>query len=249
MISDKAVVGAGTTFGESCVVEHGVVLGKNCRVGHFAVLHAGTKIGDNVRIDDFACVGKQPMKAANSAVTDASAKSPAQIGNNCLIGTGAIIYAGAVVAESCLIADLATVREDVSLGEKTIVGRGACIENRCTVGCRCKIETNAYICAYSDIGDDCFVAPCAVTSNDNYAGRTEKRFSAYKGAVLRHGARVGAGAVLLPGREIGEDGFAAAGSVVTKAVEPGKIVAGNPAAVLRGVPEEQLLKNQRESGK
>lgn len=245
MISGKATIGAGTVFGENCVVEDGVILGKNCRVGHFAVLHQGTEIGDDVRIDDFACLGKQPMKAANSAVTKDTLKAPAKIGSGCLVGTGAVIYAGTVVAESCLIADLATVREDVSLGEKTIVGRGACIENQCTVGCRCKIETNAYICAYSKIGDDCFVAPCAVTSNDNYAGRTEKRFSAYKGAVLKRGARVGAGAVLLPGKEIAEDGFAAAGSVLTKSVGAGQIVAGNPAAVLRDVPEEQLLPNQR----
>ena len=41
-----------------------------------------------------------------------------------------------------------------------------------------------------------------------------------------------------------EDALVAAGSVVTKDVEAGKIVVGNPARVFRDVPEDQLLKNQ-----
>ncbi|MFL0246215.1 N-acetyltransferase, partial [Clostridium sp. WILCCON 0185] len=56
--------------------------------------------------------------------------------------------------------------------------------------------------------------------------------------------RIGAGAIILPGKTIYEDGFAAAGSVVTKDIEKGKIVAGNPAKEFRRVPEVQLLKNQ-----
>lgn len=245
MTGKKATVGEGTTIGEYCVIEDGAVIGKGCRIGHHVVIRAGTVIGDNVRIDDFASVGKLPMKAANSAVTGDGALPPARIGNGALIGTGAVLYAGSVIADRVLIADLATVREKVIIGKKTIVGRGVCIENCCNIGCECKLETNSYLCAYSSVEDGCFIAPGVVTSNDNYAGRSRKRFSCFKGLTLKKGARIGAGAVVLPGREIGPDGFAAAGSVVTRDIEPGTIAAGCPARELRKVPEDQLLENQK----
>lgn len=243
MISSKATVGTGTVFGEYCVVEDGAVIGSGCVIGSHVVIHGGSRIGDGVRVDDFACIGKLPMKAAASAVTKEQELSPAEISDGCIVGTGAVIYAGCRIGCNCLIADLATVRENVEIGEKTILGRGAAVENRCKIGSYCKIETNAYICAYSEIGDHCFIAPCVVTSNDNFAGRTKKRFSLYGGVRLKNGGRLGAGAVILPAKTIGEDGFVAAGSVVTKDVPPETVMAGNPAKELRKVPEEQLLKN------
>ncbi|MFL0246913.1 N-acetyltransferase, partial [Clostridium sp. WILCCON 0185] len=57
--------------------------------------------------------------------------------------------------------------------------------------------------------------------------------------------RIGAGAIILPGKTIYEDGFAAAGSVITKDIEKEKIVVGNPAKNFRRVPEDQLLRNQK----
>ena len=58
------------------------------------------------------------------------------------------------------------------------------IENQCMVGKRTKIQTNAYIAAYSVVGDDCFIGPCVVTSNDNYVGRTKARFAAFRGVTV-----------------------------------------------------------------
>lgn len=245
MIGKKAKIGAGTVFGEYCVVEDGAEIGENCVIGHGAVIRRATKIGDGVRIDDMAVIGKLPMKAANSAVTEEQQLEGARIESGCLIGTHAVVYAGAKIAQGCLVADLATVRENVTIGEKTIIGRGVTIENGCSIGSFCKIETNAYLTAYSRVEDRCFIAPCVVTSNDNFAGRTRQRYAHFKGLRLRRGGRIGAGAVILPGREIGPDGFAAAGSVVTKDIPGGEIFAGNPAKKLRDVPPEQLLENQK----
>lgn len=251
MINPKmATVGEGTTKGEYCVIEAGAVVGKNCVIGHHVVIHSKSIIGDNVRIDDFAVVGKLPMKAKNSATTSNNIDlESAEIGNNVIIGTSAVIYAGAKIKDNVLVADLATVREDVEIGDKTIIGRGVAIENKSNIGKLCKIETNAYICAYSNIGDNCFVAPCVVTSNDNFAGRSEQRFNEFGGIEMKKGARLGAGTVVLPHKIINEDGFVAAGSVVTRDVETAKVVVGNPAKVLRDVPQNQLLINQKQKNK
>jgi acetyltransferase-like isoleucine patch superfamily enzyme len=83
-----------------------------------------------------------------------------------------------------------------------------------------------------------------VTTNDNFMGRTEARFAQVKGAIIRRGARVGGGVVLLPGIEVGEEAFIAAGALVTKDVPPRKLIAGLPARVWRDVPPEELLEAQ-----
>lgn len=244
-ISEKAHIGKDVTFGYFCIIEEDVVIGDNCIIANNVVIHSGSVIGNNVRIDDNAIIGKQPMRAANSIFKDnGESLKPAKIEDGCMIGASSIIYAGSHIDKSTLIADLAVIRENVTIGEKTIIGKGATIENYCSVGSNCKIQTNVYITAYSQIEDNVFVAPCVVTSNDNYAARSKERFGKFKGVTIKKGGRIGAGAVILPGKTIFSDGFAAAGSVVTKDVQSENIVAGNPAKYFRDVPEDQLLKNQ-----
>jgi acetyltransferase-like isoleucine patch superfamily enzyme len=80
-----------------------------------------------------------------------------------------------------------------------------------------------------------------VTTNDNFMGRTERRHELKRGPTIRRGARVGGGAVLCPGIEIGEEAFVGAGAVVTKDVPPRKVVVGNPARVIRDVADDELL--------
>ena len=62
-----------------------------------------------------------------------------------------------------------------------------------------------------------------------------------RGATLRRGCRIGGGVVLLPGVEVGAEGFVAAGSVVTRDVAPGTLVMGTPARVVRDVPADEYL--------
>ena len=240
----SAAVGADTTFGEGCVFGAGVRIGRGCRIGHHVVIHDDTVVGDDVRIDDHATLGKQPMKAANSATTRDQVLPPLTVGDTCIVGTGAVLYRGATIEGKVLMADLCTVRENVSIGRGTIVGRGVTVENFCTVGRYCKLESECYITAYSTLEDRVFVAPGVVTSNDNFVGRTAERFKHFKGVTVRRGGRIGAGSVILPGIEIGEDGLVAAGSVVTRDVPARTIVMGSPARPWRETPIEQRLENQ-----
>jgi acetyltransferase-like isoleucine patch superfamily enzyme len=244
VIHPTARIGEGTTLGEFCVIGANVSIGADCRLGHHVVIRDDTVVGHTVRIDDHASLGKQPMKAANSATTRDQELPPLTIGELSIVGTGAVLYRGAAIDAKVLMADLATIRENVSIGRGTIVGRGVTVENFCTVGRYCKLESECYITAYSTLEDRVFIAPGVVTSNDNFVGRTQERFKHFKGITVKKGGRVGAGAVTLPGVTIGEDALVAAGSTVTKDVEPRMIVMGKPARALRPVPVEQLLENQ-----
>jgi acetyltransferase-like isoleucine patch superfamily enzyme len=243
-IDKSAEIGAGTTFGHNVVVEKNVRIGANCQIGHHVVIHEGSVIGDDVRIDDQTVVGKQPMRSKRSIFKDEKELPPTQIGNECLIGAGVVVYAGAEIANNVLIADTAAVRENVTVGEYTIIGRGATVENFTKIGKKCKLETGCYITAYSVVEDYCFIAPKVTTTNDNFLGRTEERFKHFKGVTVRRGGRIGGGAVILPGKEIGEDAVVAAGSVVTKNIPARQVWAGVPARYFGETPEEQLLENQ-----
>jgi len=244
VVHPSAVLGAGTTVGEYCVIGANVKVGTGCRIGHHVVIHEGTVIGNDVRVDDHATLGKLPMKAANSATTSDQVLPPLTLGDTCIVGTGVVLYRGAAIDARVLMADLATVRENVTIGRGTIVGRGVTVENVCTIGRYCKLESESYITAYSTLEDRVFVAPGVMCSNDNYVGRTAERFKHFKGLTVRKGARLGVGTVYLPGVTIGADALVAAGSVVTRDVEPGMIVMGRPAKTWRPVPAEQRLENQ-----
>lgn len=243
-ISQSALIHSSTRIGEYCIIADKVSIGEGCIIGHHVVIHEGVQIGNNVRIDDHTAIGKQPMKAANSATTHLQQFIPTQIGDNCIIGTSSVIYTGSIIGNKVLVADLSTIRENVTIGEGTIIGRGVAIENFCTVGSYCKLETNVYLTAYSSVEDRCFIAPCVATSNDNFVGRTKERFKHFKGLILKRGGRIGANATILPGKTIGEDALIAAGATVTKDIPPKKIYAGVPAQEFRDVPDEQLLINQ-----
>ena len=243
-IHPSSQIGDGTQLGYNSIVHENVKLGSNCRIGSGVVIHSGSVIGNNVRIDDNTVIGKLPMKAALSAVTQDQTLDPCIIGDNCMIGAIVVIYRGCAVGSKVMVADMASLRENVEVGEYTIIGRGVTIENKVKVGSRCKLETEAYITALSEIGDGCFIAPEVTFTNDNFLGRTKERFKFHKGVTMKRGARIGANVTVLPGLTLGEDALVAAGSVVTRDVPARKVVLGSPARVWRDVPADQLLENQ-----
>ncbi|MCH7782863.1 N-acetyltransferase [candidate division KSB1 bacterium] len=244
-VDSTARIGKNTKIGKFCVIANNVSIGKNCAIDNHVVIYPGTTIGDSVNVQDHTIIGKPPISGKRSAKRlQSDRKTVAQIAKDVQIGAHVIIYNQTKIEKSVLIADSAAVRERVTIGEETIVGRSVTIENDTNIGCRTKLETGCYITAYSEVGNDCFIAPMVMTSNDNYLGRTKERFKHYKGVTVKNGGRIGVGAVILPGIEIGEEGVVAAGSVVTMNVEKKTLVMGSPAKYLRDVPEEQWAENQ-----
>jgi acetyltransferase-like isoleucine patch superfamily enzyme len=212
-------------------------------VGQNVVIYPGTVIGAGAKILDNAVVGKQPSLSPRSTAKR-DPLPPTVIGPGTIVSTGAIVFAGSTLGARVIIGDQACVRERVTVGDDVVIGRGSLVENDTTIGAMTKIQADAYITAYSTLEEHVFIAPCVVTTNDNYMGRTEKRLALLKGPTIRRGARVGGGAILCPGIEVGEEAFIGAGAVVTKDVPPRVVVVGSPARVLRDVPADELLDAQ-----
>ena len=210
------------------------------QVAETAVVHPGTELGEDVVIGDYAVVGKQPTLGPRSTASR-DELPPLVVGDGARILTGAVVFAGTTLGRGVIVGDQACVRERCRIEDEVVIGRGALVENDTIIGARTRVQANAYITAYCTLEEDVFIAPCVITTNDNYMGRTEKRLDLLRGPTIRRGARVGGGAVLLPGIEIGEEAFVGAGAVVTKDVPPRVVVVGNPARVLRDVPAEELL--------
>ncbi len=212
-------------------------------VASTAIVYPGTVLGEGCRILDHAVVGKQPVLSPRST-TRRESLPPAELGPGTVVSTGAIVFAGTRIGARVIVGDQACVRERCDVGDDVVIGRGSLVENDTAIGDLTKIQANAYITAYSTLEDNVFIAPCVVTTNDNFMGRTAERHALIKGPTVRRGARVGGGAVLCPGIEIGEEAFVGAGAVVVQDVAPRTVVVGNPARPLREVPPGELLESQ-----
>ena len=207
-----------------------------------AVVHEGTVLGEGVRVLEGAVVGKQPTLSPRSTAKR-EPLPPTTIGAGTVVSTQAIVFAGSRIGAGCILGDQSCVRERVEIGDDVVVGRGSLVENDTAIGAMTKIQAEAYITAYSTLEEHVFIAPCVVTTNDDFMGRTERRKALMRGPTLRRGARVGGGAVLCPGIEIGEEAFIGAGALVLNDVPPRAVMVGAPARHLRDVPDEELLEN------
>ena len=211
------------------VIGEGVEIGHDVRFGAHVVVHDGTVIGDGCVIEDGVVLGKRP-RLAGRATPD--------------LPPLRIVYAGSEIGADAIVGDQAQVRERTTIGERTVIGRGAGIDNDVRLGARVKVQSQVYVTAHSVVEDDVFLGPGASTTNDDTMGRHGPDH-ALRGATIRRAARIGGSAVLVPGVEIGEEAFVAAGAVVTKDVPPRALVMGVPARQVRAVMDDELLERWR----
>ena len=223
------------------LVGEGVLLPPTVELGGNVVIHEGTVIGGEARIQDGAVLGK-PVALGPRSAAPREPVPPAEVGSGATVCAGAVVVAGATVGLGAVVGDQAHVRERAVVGEGTVVGRGTAVDNDVVIGARVRIQSNCYITAFSTLEDDVFVAPGVVLTNDNTMTRHGPSHR-LRGAILRRACRVGGAAVLVPGVEVGEEAFIAAGSVVVRDVPARGVVMGSPARLVREVPDEDLLEN------
>lgn len=208
-----------------------------------AIVLPGTVMGAGCLVEELALVGKAPRLGARSRASRAD-PGPAVLGDGVTVCAHAVVYAGARLGKGVVVGDGAQVRERAVLGAGSVVGRGASVENDVRVGERVKLQTGVYLTAGSVAEDDVFLGPMVVTTNDDAMGRHGPG-DPVRGVMLRRACRVGGGAVLVPGIEVGEEAYVAAGAVVTADVPARAVVMGVPARVVREVGTEDLVEAWR----
>jgi acetyltransferase-like isoleucine patch superfamily enzyme len=128
------------------------------------------------------------------------------------------------------------------IGDDVRIGTFVEIQKGVKIGNRCKISSHTFICEGVTLEDDIFIGHNVTFTNDRYPratngdGRlqTDADWACIR-TLIKRGASIGSGATLLCGITIGENALVGAGSVVTKDVPSGAVVAGNPARMFRAV--------------
>lgn len=128
------------------------------------------------------------------------------------------------------------------IGDESKVGTFVEIQKGAKIGSRVKISSHTFICEGVTIEDEVFIGHGVMFINDKYPRattgtgqlQTEEDWTCTP-TLIKHGASIGSNATILCGVTIGENAIVGAGSVVTRDVPPGTIVAGSPARFIRNI--------------
>ena len=136
------------------------------------------------------------------------------------------------------------------IGDNTKIGAFVEVQKNAHIGRNCKISSHTFICEGVTIEDGVFIGHGVTFINDTYpraltggGGLQTEADWKVEPTVVKAGASIGSGATILCNVTVGEKAIVGAGSVVTKDVPPGAIVAGNPARVLRSLTAEASKSN------
>src|SRR5438874_8219339 len=144
-----------------------------------------------------------------------------------VVSIATIYHTGQVYFYGCTIGDHSRVESSVEIPKDA------------PAGARCKISSHSFICEGVIIEDEVFVGHGVKFINDKYPRATAADGTLQTEAdwkveptLVRQGASIGSNATILGGVVIGARAIVGAGSVVTRSVPDGAVVAGNPAQEL-----------------
>jgi acetyltransferase-like isoleucine patch superfamily enzyme len=136
--------------------------------------------------------------------------------------------------------------KDTNIWQHVIVLANAKIGNNCNINAHCFIENDViignnvtikcgvYLWDGITVEDDVFIGPNVTFTNDKYP-RSKKYPSAFQKTIIKKGASIGAGSVILGGITIGKNAMIGAGSVVTKSIPSNELWFGNPARFIKKI--------------
>jgi acetyltransferase-like isoleucine patch superfamily enzyme len=184
------------------------------------------RIGQGTLIDDDVRVGSEHTKGA---------LRPIEIGRDVRIRGGSRIDDGARIVDRFETGHNVSIGEDAVIGDDCHIENNTIIEVGCTLGDRVRVQANCFVAAFTTIEDDVTIGPGVGLANDPHPGSPDH--ACMRGPTIERGAQIGMNATILPFVTIGQRSVVGAGSVVTRAVPPELVVAGNPARVLKSISQ------------
>jgi len=157
-------------------------------------------------------------------------------------GQYCIIFPDVRMGEGTRLGNYVFIRSDTDIGKHCVIGSNVDIEGNVKIGNYVSLQSFCYITRGVIIEDEVFCGPRVTTMNDKRMSyrRENLKFVCSAPRILR-AARIGGGAVLLPGITIGENALIGAGAVVTRDVPDRAIAIGNPAKVVGTVPHAEVI--------
>jgi acetyltransferase-like isoleucine patch superfamily enzyme len=223
----------------TAIIHEGVIIGSGVIVHDYVVIYPNTIIGNRVEIWDHCVLGKPPTSPGNITRHLKKEYAPLQIGDETILCPGVVLHVGTKVGNKCLLGDYCSIREECEIGDKCLLSRNVTINYHTQIGPRVKVMDSTHLTGNMVIEEDVFISVLVSTTNDNAMGRQTYDERHIRGPHICRGATIGAGAVLLPGVEIGENAIVGAGSVVTRSLPPRQVAMGTPAKPVKHVLPEQ----------
>lgn len=165
-----------------------------------------------------------------------------KIDESCVIRSSSVIYERAILGRGVQTGHNVMIRENCVIGDGSVVGSHSVLDGNVKVGRNVSIQTGNYLSPGTVVGDGVFLGPFVVITNDRYPASRR-----LLGVEIEDNAVIGANSTLISGVKIGRNSVVAAGAVVTRDVEPEKVVAGVPARVIMSREEYEMKKKEYEN--
>lgn len=192
------------------------------------MIHPNVEVGDGTVIDEGATVGEPPRGRKPGELQT-------RIGAGGVIRSGTVVYAGVVIGDRFSSGHGALIREDNEIGDDCSVGTNAVLESGNRIGSGTRVHSGCFL-EHTTLGDRVFLGPNVVFTDDPHPA-CPRYLDCVLGATVEDDVSIGANATILPGIRIGAGSLIGAGSVVTRDVEPGAVVTGNPAVRTKAVAD------------
>lgn len=123
---------------------------------------------------------------------------------------------------------------DCEIGDDTLIGPFVEIQNEVKIGNKCRIQSHSFICKGVTIEDKVFIGHGVMFINDKNPTIDKTLNNTWKlsKVLVKSGASLGTGAIIMGGVTVGENAIIGAGAVVTKNVPDNTTVVGIPARII-----------------
>jgi acetyltransferase-like isoleucine patch superfamily enzyme len=221
IISENASIGKNVTIKDGAIIEDGAIIGNDSYIDYRAIIKKNVTVGKNSFVGADCILGEF---TGNFFENKEDKEYCLTVGDGAMIRSGTIIYSNTQIGQNFHAGHRATIREKSVIGNNVSVGTLSDLQGDCSIGDNVRLHSNIHLGQKTILHDYVWVFPYTVLTNDPIPPS-----EVLLGVEVFEYAVICTGSIILPGKIIGKDALIGAGSIVTKNVEEGMAVVGNPA--------------------